>query len=318
MAGCTAYGFQLHQWMGRERGGSRFGRGDSRLVVTHQPRYRSPRLKKDMTAFVFWNIHRKDLRHLIVDLVRSHQVDVLMLAESITNPGALLGDLNCRGGSEYYYSPIIGCEKIEIFTRFPSEFIRPISETDRLTIRRLRLPGSSDIILAVVHFPSKQHWTDASQAMECAVLSRTIIEAERQEGHARTILVGDLNINPFETGVVSANGLNGVMSKRVAERINRVVQQQKYPLFYNPMWNLLGDETPGPPGTYYHTNGQHVDFFWHMFDQVLVRPDILSSFKTNELTILETAGSTSLLSGSGYPDQAVGSDHLPLLFQLEL
>jgi len=35
-----------------------------------------------MTAFLFWNINRKNLLPLVVDLVERHSVDVLVLAES--------------------------------------------------------------------------------------------------------------------------------------------------------------------------------------------------------------------------------------------
>ena len=47
--------------------------------------------------------------------------------------------------------------------------------------------------------------------------------AETKAGHTRTILVGDLNVNPFEVAVVGAHGLHAVMAKQVAlKNINRV------------------------------------------------------------------------------------------------
>ena len=67
-------------------------------------------------------------------------------------------------------------------------------------------------------------------------------------------------------------GLHGVMSRNVASRELRTVQGQKYPLFYNPIWSLMGDLNQGPPGSYYYESSQHVEHFWWMFDQVLVRP----------------------------------------------
>jgi hypothetical protein len=56
------------------------------------------------------------------------------------------------------------------------------------------------------------------------------------------VLVGDFNMNPFQEGVVAANGLNAVMARRVAaRRRTRVVQEREYPFFYNPMWGHFGD-----------------------------------------------------------------------------
>jgi hypothetical protein len=52
-----------------------------------------------------------------------------------------------------------------------------------------------------------------------------------------------------------------------------------------------------------------------MFDQVMLRPDLLEHFNSNHVRILETDGTESLLSSKGLPKQ---SDHLPILFTLEL
>jgi len=122
-------------------------------------------------------------------------------------------------------------------------------------------------------------------------------------------------MNPFEDGVVSTNGFHGVASRRIAEKRKRTVQKREYPFFYNPMWNFFGDATPGPPGTYYYKES---DFFWNMFDQVLVRPDLLPFFSNEDLKILTSDGNTSFLSSQGVPDVNVVSDHLPIFFKLEL
>ena len=271
-----------------------------------------------MTSFLFWNINRKGIQQSIVRLARRYKIDVLMLAECQIEPGILLRELNEGGRFGYHYSPKIGCEKIELFTQFSREFIQPIHESGRLTIRHLKLPGLTDILLAITHFPSKLHWSESSQAMECVELSSSIRIAEGQVGHARTVLVGDLNMNPFENGVVSANGLHGVMSRSIAKKGMRVVQEREYPFFYNPMWGLLGDGTPGPSGTYYYGSAEHIAFFWNTFDQVLIRPDLLPSFDNKGLEIPESDGEVSLLSNKGLPDAKVASDHLPVVFKLAL
>ena len=241
-----------------------------------------------------------------------------MLAECEIEVGILLRELNEGGRSDYHYSTGIGREKIEVFTRFPSEFIKPVDETERLTIRNLKLPGLTNILLAVIHFPSKSYWSESSQATECVELSNFIKMAERRVGHKRTVLVGDLNMNPFENGMVNANGLHGVMNRSIAQEGKRIVQSQEYPFFYNPMWGLFGDGTPGPSGTYYYRRAEHTMFFWNMFDQVLIRPDLLSRFDNKGLEILESDGEISFLLDTGLPDKNAASDHLPIMFRLTL
>jgi len=84
------------------------------------------------------------------------------------------------------------------------------------------------------------------------------------------------------------------------------------------MWSYFGDISSGPAGTYYYDTGTQVNFFWNMFDQVLIRPDLLDAFQNEEIKILTEVRGNSLLANSGRPDISFGSDHLPILFRLNL
>lgn len=271
-----------------------------------------------MTTFLFWNLNKKPLTSTIANLAFQHDVDVLMLVECTIPEAAVLLSLNHKDNAQYYLAKSIGCEKVVIYTKFDPRFLRLVHETDRLTIRELRLPGLSEILLAVTHFQSKRHWSDDDQSMECSALSDSIREAERKVQHTRTILVGDLNMNPFETGVVSASGLHAVMTREIALRGSRKVANKEYPFFYNPMWAHFGDGDGTPPGTHYYTASRPKEFFWHMFDQVLLRPDLIELFEPSTLKVLDTDGASSFLTERRLPDSNVSSDHLPILFKLKL
>ncbi|MDX2043591.1 MAG: hypothetical protein SF097_20405 [Acidobacteriota bacterium] len=125
-------------------------------------------------------------------------------------------------------------------------------------------------------------------------------------------------MNPFESGMVSAGALHGVMTRNVALKNSRTIQGNEYPFFYNPMWGLFGDGTEGPAGSYYYAKSGHETYFWNIFDQVLLRPSLLPHFRNNELKILTDDGTETLLSERGLPDNDAGSDHLPILFKLHL
>jgi len=150
-----------------------------------------------MISFLFWNLNRQPLELAVSRLAQLHDIDVVILAECKIEPVKLLLSLNQDGEAQYHYVPPLKCEKIELFVRFPSEFIKPVIETERLTVRNLDLPGLISILLVAVHFQSKLHWSDDSQAVECTNLSSLIKEEEQRIGHCRTILVGDLNMNPL-------------------------------------------------------------------------------------------------------------------------
>jgi hypothetical protein len=82
------------------------------------------------------------------------------------------------------------------------------------------------------------------------------------------------------------------------------------------MWGYLGDRTPGPPGTYYYSASSPLTYFWNTFDQMLLRPDLMNTL--TELQILDTDGQTSLLTKAGKPRKSEASDHLPILFRLDI
>jgi hypothetical protein len=82
-------------------------------------------------------------------------------------------------------------------------------------------------------------------------------------------------VNPFEDALTAADGLQGVMDKQVAARPARTVRGRVWDYFYNPMWSRLGDDSPGPPGTFWRAGSGLVNHFWNTFDQVLLRPGLL-------------------------------------------
>jgi hypothetical protein len=273
-----------------------------------------------VTAFLCWNLNRRPLQQLVAELARSRNVDVLILLECDIRIADLLLALNRDAGSIFHYAanPAGPSDEIKIFTRFSTEFLRPVQDAKRLTIRHLVLPARTDVILAAVHFRSKLHWSDTSQYFECTELARTIADAEREVGHSQTILAGDLNMNPFEAGVVAANGLNATMVRRQALKQSRTVRDKDYTFFYNPMWGHFGDGELKPPGTYYNASGEHVTYYWNIFDQVLVRPGLVERLSRDGVEIVTNVAGASLLTRNSRPDRSVGSDRLPLLFRLDL
>lgn len=269
-----------------------------------------------MTTFLFWNLNRNPLERLIAELAEIHQVDVLILAECEIPAHAMLAALNRNARSRFHLTDG-ECEKIVIYSRFSVEFIQKKFESSRMTIRRMMLPETEEILLAAVHHPSKLYWSGESQGFECVEIASRISAIESEVGHQRTVLVGDFNMNPFEPGIVAANGLNAVMSRSVAAADSREVQGKDFTFFYNPMWGHFADALEGPSGTFYYRNAEPVAYFWHMFDQVLIRPALLSIFKNDDLKIL-SGGMSSFLTATGLPDDSVASDHLPVLFRLKM
>ena len=268
-----------------------------------------------VVKFLFWNLNRGDLRELICELARAERIDVFLLVESGCPPWRIMEAINAER-AEYKYG-FTNCERLICLTRFDSRWMDPLLENDRVSIRKLQLPGRPALLVAAAHLPSKINFSADSQILEATELARMIEQVEAGEGHTRTVVMGDLNMNPFEPGVVGARGgLHAVMSRRVAARQSRTVQRQPYRFFYNPMWNHLGDARHAG-GTFYYDGSEPVCYFWNMYDQVLLRPDLLENFAPEQVRILTEVGGVPLLT-NGRPNSAVASDHLPVMLELEV
>lgn len=262
---------------------------------------------------------KKDNRTLTARAVAERDVDVLLLAESGVSDDEMVASLKATTGDDYS-SLSFEADKIRLFTRLPISAWRR-RQTDALSARMaiwsVRVGRHPGILLAVAHFVSKNNTSPGEQAMLSVELAKEISRVEDGVGHERTLVVGDLNMNPFDEGVTGSPALHAVMTRKLAERMERVVQGTPYRFFYNPMWGLFGDRTDGPPGTYYHRAATVGDLFWHMLDQVLLRPGLMDLL--HDLVILDTIDGEHLLSRqAGLPRDTVCSDHLPIAFRLEL
>jgi len=69
-----------------------------------------------------------------------------------------------------------------------------------------------------VHLSSKLYQKQDDHILYSTRLARQIGEAEQSLGHSRTLIIGDLNMNPFESGVVGAEALHGVADRRIAKK----------------------------------------------------------------------------------------------------
>jgi hypothetical protein len=267
-----------------------------------------------MLTFIFWNLNRKPIADLVGALARENKADFVILAEPKSGSVEMNNALN-RESPDYKFHPIQP-KRLMFFSKFEG-LHKPVYESAYFSMLHHSLPGRPRFLLVIAHLASKLYSSDASQALECQRFARSIREVERKLRHSRTIVLGDLNSNPFESGLVGANALHGVMSRQLAAHESRLVHGEEYPFFYNPMWNHFGDEQ-GVPGTYFYSRSEHVNYYWNIFDQALIRPELLKFLPPKSVEIIEKIDSTSLLLTNGEPNRRAGSDHLPIKLTLEM
>jgi hypothetical protein len=271
---------------------------------------------------VFWNVNEKAaaLRHLPC-LAASEGVDAFLLAECGEFKGqALLAAAGLAASG--YREAENGVSKVRALTRLaPVDFIHRFSTiSGDLAVWTFRAPGllpPGEILLAGVHLLSKAGGaSEVDQAMAATEVIRELNGVEDGRGHRYTALVGDFNMHPYDQGMTSVAGFHALMTRKLTEADDRRYRRQDRRRFYNPMWGLFGDRSPGPAGTYHWVSSVAHNPHWAMLDQILLRKDMMN--RLTDLRILDGDGVHRLVDGDDFPDAELFSDHLPVLFRLDV
>jgi len=271
----------------------------------------------------FWNLDKKDLSDQLVQLTNEKSIDILCLAE-VTDGVAtdFIRKINIFHPKTKYSFVASAKNKVRIISRLTaSSFIDKSDsyKSNRLSAHLLKLPNIIELNLVCVHFHAKNYWSEDAQALECATLSKAIGKVEISSGCHNTIVIGDFNMNPFEKGMVSAIGLHAIPDLELAlsGKKGRQIDNTDYPYFYNPMWNFFGDHLM-PFGTYFYHSPDNLSYVWHVFDQVLLRPNLKNNLANDYIEIVTKIGGDSLVDAKKRPDAKKYSDHLPIILKLKI
>lgn len=311
----------------------------------------------DYICLIFWNIHKHpEAFESVARLASTHAASIFLIAEMpgpnepglTENPTVVLqNNLNqSLSPSKQPKFELIskpsekrtnntGSEVIErgdvvqVYAKLPKK-TRWVRETthDRYVVWRVAVPGRRIFHLAAAHFTAIQNDQGDGQR-ECAIALRTDLEQVEQklytrssglyeDGEPLSIVMGDLNANPFDAGITGIYGLNATGIRDTAREGIRNHQGREYPYLFNPMWQFL---TEDPPGTYYNRISAPVRFDWFLLDQTLVRPGLLELFGKSEeadVRILTHDGEIDLIEGQRKDPIKGISDHLPIMFRFRL
>jgi endonuclease/exonuclease/phosphatase family metal-dependent hydrolase len=267
---------------------------------------------------LFWNVRKNDgCVPSLVQLAQREQIDVLLLAEPLPDLAGLLRGLNQIGQGVYHEASVGRDVKVPVVTWLRPDQVSWCDSTPNGYAAVWKIGGAllPFVLVAAAHLPAKSGGaTDTDQQIWSRWLADALASIEDAQSSRATVLVGDLNMNPYDPGAASATGLQGLMTRDLAQKGDRRHHGKVLRRFYSPMWGLFGDRTAGPPGTYYWDSSVPSNPHWHILDQVLLRPELAE--KLLDLRIVDHDGAESLLE-KGIPRKSDRSDHLPLLFRLD-
>jgi len=279
-------------------------------------------------SFLFWNIKRSnttkdqiEIEPVLAQLAKENGVDVLMLAEAGNLDESKLLEYI---GNIYHAFQFVSTQsdKVKVLVRVDfnktAKLIDEGSES-RFACLSWFMAGKANL-LVVAHLPSKLNnspsemkyrlsgWLDLIQRSEARVSQREKMVSQRR------VIVGDLNMNPFESLMTDPPCFNAVSCAKIASRMTRKYHGKIYAYLYNPMWKFLGDSYQRQ-GTYFHNSPGADEVHWNILDQVLISPTLLVDFKLKGLDILAGTQNESFLNNHDRPNESY-SDHLPIAFKL--
>lgn len=248
----------------------------------------------------FWNTNKKSVDDIIIPLILENNIDVMILIEYSGDYKHIVEEL-MNHGNIYAWKKSIASKRFTIIYKKKIKYDIGF-DADRYTSFVI----SDDINIVAVHYPSKHNYPLED---ERGMISELI--AEQIEDKDRVLLIGDFNCNPFESPLVGIRELNALPIRN--EIKERTVLGRKSRILYNPMWNLLGD-FENIPGTHYFNNSQSINYYWNMFDQIIITQDLVK--RLVDIKIIKQIGGTKLIT-SHKKIKRIYSDHLPIMCELE-
>lgn len=259
--------------------------------------------------YLFWNTyHNNNINDVLTELIIEHDVHIVILAEYTANSKNLIDQLSKKNiDIQEYHS----CsERIKMFGRV--ENIQYRTDTDKSIIRVI----NNKDILCCIHLNSNIYsGNEEFREILIEQIMKDVLEVEKEFNTENTIVVGDFNSNPYDSSLINARYFHAISVYEEAKKKKRVIAGKDYSMFYNPMWNFLGDFKE-PFGTYYYSGNSAVNPFWNIYDQVIIRPALKSRFLNDSLMIIKETKTRYLLDNRGHPNKEI-SDHLPIIFEIK-
>lgn len=261
--------------------------------------------------YIFWNTNGKDHTQYIHDIVAEYGIDFIILAEFPENKIANL-IVSLKKIGLFYRVPNIKNKRIYIITKLLTSQITLLPENNYVRfISFLDTDINKQLNFGLLHLPSKLHANEHDMIGPIQATNSIIEDIELKND--LTILIGDFNMNPFEKGMLSSNGFHAFPRKIESNKHKRTVLSDEKKMFYNPMWKYLIKEDD-PIGSYYYTSGGAYTLHWHVFDQILIRPQLIPFLNSAE--IIGSFENVTFLKNNK-PNSDI-SDHLPVLMKLNM
>ncbi len=245
---------------------------------------------------LYWNIKNIFSSDIFVQILEENNLDIIILSEV----NGVIHELEALFSAYRFEMQLSGHLGVVFFSKYDNSLIKHLHEDSHFSAKGINTIIGPIITIIGVHLPSKIYKTDDDQTEISQHYSEIIEEIETREGHCKTLIIGDFNMNPFERGMISHRGFNSTFFKNIAEENVKMLNELSRKYFYNPSLQLYNDNVPYK-GTYFKKLGKTVEYYWYMLDQVLIRPDMIQYLNIKNMEVLHKTKTVSLIDENGKP-----------------
>ena len=259
---------------------------------------------------IFWNTKQINNFKIILSILTDELPDFFFLAEF--NKDNFLNFNNDLDNIDYEHYLNPGCDKIVIIKKKGlTNLDLSIQHNDFSAIYLKAL----DIYIISLHMPSQMSYNlDALKYN----LSEFKFEFENHIGNSEQksiLLIGDFNVNPFESPIVNYDGLSATNTTNF-NAIKKFRGSENH-IYYNPTWKLYSNNNF--PGTFRKTRPSNSVFDvidHHFLDQIILSHKLLKRISKEEIDIILKTSEFDIFDTT--LNKVKYSDHLPIKYVIKL
>lgn len=263
-----------------------------------------------LMKIIFWNTKNVANFDIILSIIEQEQPDLFYLAEfsnsEIIKHKKSLETINY----EYFINPI--CDKIiTLKEKKLSNISLSIQHKDYSCIYY----RNYDLHIIALHMPSQMSYNLDALKYNLSIFKS---EFENHIGYSddkNILLIGDFNVNPFESPIISFDGLGATNTINFNSR--KTFRGSEQSIYYNPTWNLYSKKHF--PGTFRKTRPSNTVFDiidHHLLDQVIISQKLLKVIKNDNLDIIYKTSDFDIFDEAKLKINF--SDHLPIKYEFEI
>lgn len=168
-------------------------------------RYSSPRV-------LFWNVHNRDLTDTVCCIAGSVEADVIILVENSVSSSTTLMALQQNVCREFYIPSSITERRFHCFCRNERLDLAELHSAPRSSYRRFRI-GDELTLLCCIHGLDMRNYDTYARNSFAQDLANDLRFVSDDKGIGKIAIIGDFNMNPYDSGMNLATGFNAMMTK---------------------------------------------------------------------------------------------------------